>query len=66
MKSRHERVLYLPNILPKIIYHVVDRLVDIVIAPLEIYVSKDRVHGAGLINLWPYSRVMLIELQIFF
>ena len=56
--------MYPPNFLNIAIYDIVYRLIEIFIAPLEIYVRKDRSHGVGLINLWPGSRGMLIELQI--
>ena len=64
LKYRDERVLYLPNIFAEAIYHIADRLIEIFMASLEIYVSKDRANGASLINLWPGSRGLLIELQI--
>ena len=46
------------------IYHRFDQLVELVIAPSEIYVSKDRARGSGPINLWPGSCGMSIELWI--
>ena len=51
MKSCHDRLLYPSKIFTTPIYNRFDQLVDLVIAPLEIYVSKDRAHGSGLINL---------------
>ena len=60
LKYRNERVLYPPNLLTTSIYHIVDWLIELVITPLEIYVSKDRANGSGLINLWQVSRCMLI------
>ena len=56
--------MYPPNLLTTSIYHIFDRLIELVISPLEIYVRNNRAHGAGLLTLWPGSRSMLIELRI--
>ena len=56
--------MYPPNLLTTAIYHIVDRLIELVITALEIYVSKDIANREGLINLLPGSHGMLIELRI--
>ena len=43
------------------VHHIGVLYVDLVEAPLEKNVVKDRSHETGLINLWPGSRVKLME-----
>ena len=46
-----------------IIHKISVRLVELIEAPSDKYMSKDRSHGSGLINLYPGSRVQLMDPQ---
>ena len=57
--------MYPLYLFPTEIYNRVYQLLEINISPSEIYMNKDRAHGAGLNNMLPGSHGMLIKPRIF-